>query len=80
MMENMDYLNGDIFYIIEVNINDEFLYIYTKHTALHFPDMGKKFVHKRSAVRYFKNSWFEQLNCPYHILKYSRKYRQIIPE
>jgi len=36
-------------------------YVYTKHTALHFPDMGKKFVHKRSAVLYFKNSWFEQL-------------------
>ncbi len=77
-MGNMDYLNGDILYVIEVRIDDECLYMYTKNTALHFPDLGKKFVYRRSAVRYFKGSWFERRSCPFRIVKYSRRFKCLI--
>ena len=44
-----DDLNNDIYYIVEVEVETEKLYMFTKRVALHFPDMGKKFLYKRSA-------------------------------
>lgn len=37
----------NIYYIIEVCVGGEKLYMYSKRIAVHFPDICKKFVHKR---------------------------------
>lgn len=66
----------NIYYIIEVCPEGEKLYMYTKRVALHFPDMAKKFVYKRSASRYYKDSLFE--GCYYRILKYDKSKDKII--
>ncbi len=73
-----DDLNNDIYYIVEVEVETEKLYMFTKRVALHFPDMGKKFLYKRSAQRYFKDSVFDKMNCKQKIVKYSRFREQII--
>lgn len=76
--ENLkDKLNDDLYYIIEVNVDDEKMYLYTKRVALHFYDMGKKFLYKCSAQRYYNNSCFDKMNCEYRIVKYSR-YKNMI--
>lgn len=62
--------NKEKFYITEVEVEGEILYMFTKRVALHFPDMAKKFMHKRSAHRYYKNSAFEKMNCNYRVLEY----------
>lgn len=77
-MSYMEEISGNIYYITEVEINEEKLYIFTKHVALHFPDMGRKFLHKRSAARYYGNSEFKRMNCKYRILKYNKKMEKII--
>ncbi len=70
-------LNDDLYYIIEVDFNDEKLYMYTKRVALHFYDLGKKFLYKCSAKRYYNNSCFHKMNCKYRIVQYSR-YKNMI--
>lgn len=77
-MSCMNELNDDIYYITEVEVESEKLYMFTKRVAVHFPDMGKKFLYKRSAKRYYKDSEFEKMNCKYRILKYSRYKNKII--
>ncbi|MGN1480699.1 hypothetical protein [Porcipelethomonas sp.] len=70
--------NSNIYYIIEVYIDNQKLYVYTKRVGVHFPDMAKKFVHRRSAVRYYKDSEFMKSECYYRILKYDKKKDKII--
>lgn len=77
-MSYLDELNTDIYYIIEVEINDEKLYLYTKRVALHFPDMAKKFWHKRSARRFYFDSEYAKNDCKYRICKFSSFRQQII--
>lgn len=69
-------MENDICYLIEIKIdeNGEKLYLYTKNVALHFPDMGRKFKHKRSAVRYCKNLSFKK----HRIVKYNKICDEII--
>lgn len=71
-------LDDAIYYIVEVEVNGEKLYMFTKRVALHFADMGKKFLYKCSAQRYYKDSEFEKMNCNYKILKYSRIREELI--
>lgn len=66
----------NIYYIIEVCAGGEKLYMFTKRVAVHFPDMAKKFVHKRSASRYYKDSSF--IENYYRILKYDKEKDEII--
>lgn len=40
----------NIYYIIEVCVGGEKLYMYSKRIAVHFPDISKKFVHKSPAT------------------------------
>ena len=61
----------NIYYIIEVCVGGEKLYMYSKRIAVHFPDISKKFVHKRSASRYYKDSEFTE--CYHRILKYDKE-------
>jgi len=77
-MSYLDELNGDIYYIIEVEINDEKLYVFTKRVALHFADMGKRFLHKRSAMRFYGDSEFAKEHYKYRICRYSSFRDQII--
>jgi hypothetical protein len=65
-----DYYGDDIkTYIIEVVLNDEVRYVRTKNVAIHFKDSARKFAHKRSAVRFFKDSVFNNLSCSYRIIE-----------
>lgn len=66
----------NIYYIIEVCVGGEKLYMYSKRIAVHFPDISKKFVHKRSASRYYKDSEFTE--CYHRILKYDKEKDEII--
>lgn len=79
-MSYLNDLNDDIYYITEVEVEGEKLYMFTKRVAVHFPDMGKKFLYKRSAKRYYTDSEFEKMNCKYRILKYSRYKNKIIEQ
>lgn len=73
-------LNNDIYFIVEVEVEGHKLYMFTKRVALHFPDMGKKFLYKRSAFRYFQDSEFKKINCNFRVLKYSRSKDEILEE
>ena len=66
----------NIYYIIEVCVGGEKLYMYSKRIAVHFPDISKKFVHKRPASRYYKDSEFTE--CYHRILKYDKEKDEII--
>lgn len=66
----------NIYYIIEVCVEGEKLYMFTKRVSVHFPDMAKKFIHKRSARRYYKDSAFTEYY--YRILKYDKVKDEII--
>ncbi len=70
--------NDDVYYIVEVEVGGEILYMFTRNVALHFADMGKKFLYKRSAQRYYKGSEFEKRKCNYRIVRYSRYQDRII--
>jgi hypothetical protein len=77
-MGYMDYLNGDLCYIIQLEINGEVLYMYTKRAPVHFPDLAKKFIYRRSAYRFMIDSPYYKNNYPCKILKYNRKTNDII--
>ena len=69
---------NNIYYIIEIYYQNEKLYLYTKRVGVHFPDMAKKFVHRRSALRYFRDSEFMRQGCYFRILKYDKSVEKII--
>lgn len=77
-MSYLDEINGDICYIIEIEINDEKLYLYTKRVALHFADMGKKFLYKRSARRFYYDSEFAKNDYKHRFCRYSNFRNEII--
>ncbi len=69
---------NNIYYIIEVSISGEKLYMYSKRVGLHFPDIAKKFMHKRSAQRYYKDSYFDTVHCPVRYLEYDKENDKIL--
>ena len=57
----------NIYYIIEVCVGGEKLYMYSKRIAVHFPDISS---------RYYKDSEFTE--CYHRILKYDKEKDEII--
>lgn len=64
-----DYYGDDLkTFVIKVKFNNEFKYILTKTTAIHFKDMARKFSHKKSARRYYIGSVFYNMGCEWNIV------------